>query len=121
MPMRSLVVVLCSLVVLAPSVARPAGFTDLFFFGASGTDTGNNSPGIVMPLLGLDDVALGYDADRWTENGGSMWSETFAAGLGHAGADPGKNARHGYTAGSVTVRHHSRPSVRTGFCSFHIP
>ena len=108
--MRSLAVLLCSLVVLAPSAAWSMTFTDLFFFGASGTDTGNNSPSIVMPLLGLDDAALGYDPDRWTENGGSMWSETFATALGHSGAAQasafgGNNyARGGDTADEIQLQ-----------------
>ncbi len=72
--------------VLVPPLCGPAATaatsTNVFFFGDSLTDTGVFGPGDVG---GLDLVgSYGYDADRWTNAGGTLWAEHFAAALGHS-------------------------------------
>lgn|SRR5262245_23643114 len=63
--------------------ARATTFTEVFFFGASGEDTGVFGPADADAVLGLGLVSTyGYDPDRWTNAGGTVWAEGFAAALG---------------------------------------
>src|SRR5262245_53919145 len=65
-------------------VAGARAYTNVFFFGDSITDTGRNAPSDPPNnALGLV-TTYGYDANRWTNNGGSVWAEGFAAALGHS-------------------------------------
>jgi phospholipase/lecithinase/hemolysin len=69
---------------LALLLAQAAGaqtFTRIFFFGDSITDTGILRPAYIpLDLVGT----WGYDPDRWTNDGGAVWAEGFAAALGHS-------------------------------------
>jgi phospholipase/lecithinase/hemolysin len=77
-----LVVALGAAVFASPGAAQPP-FTDLYFFGASWTDAGNNGP---SNQAGLDWASYNYDPDRWTNLDGRLWSERFAEALGHPAA-----------------------------------
>ncbi len=101
-------IVLSALLMLL--VASPsAAFTNVYFFGDSLTDTGNNGPADIAPPASLQ-IPYGYDPDRWTNLGGSIWSETFASSLGYAAvadSDGGTNyavggARADEMAGQVS-------------------
>jgi len=70
---------LITVALATPAAAGAATFTDVYFFGASESDTGNNSPIDGSPTF---PGTFGYDPDRYTNAGGSLWSEVFAAGLG---------------------------------------
>jgi phospholipase/lecithinase/hemolysin len=72
---------------LNPIAAQAAPFTDVFFFGASAADTGNLAPGIDPGFAST----WGYDADRWTNDGGVLWPDVVAAGLGFASASVASN------------------------------
>jgi phospholipase/lecithinase/hemolysin len=87
---RPLVVLTLALVFAAPSTA----FTDVYFFGGSATDTGNSGP--IDGTLSHFPSEFGYDLDRWTNAGGTLWPEGLAAGLGFseasvASSDGGNN------------------------------
>jgi phospholipase/lecithinase/hemolysin len=69
--------------VFAASGTARAAFTDIYFFGASWTDTGNNGPADVNLF---DWASYNYDPDRWTNSNGTLWSEGLAAALGHSAA-----------------------------------
>lgn len=58
-------------------------YSDVFFFGDSFSDTGNFGPSDASAVL---PGSFGYDPDRWTNNGGTVWSESFSATLGFASA-----------------------------------
>ena len=73
------------LLLLRAPVASAETFTNVFFFGASGEDTGIFTPTHADAQLGLGLVSsYGYDPDRWTNAGGTVWAEPFAAALGHS-------------------------------------
>lgn len=74
-----------ALVVVAPITVTAATFSDVYFFGASSNDTGNNGP-LDSDPSGTLTGTYGYDPDRWTNARGTIWTEPFAAGLGFSGA-----------------------------------
>lgn len=78
-----LALVTLAFVVGQASTGHATTFSDLYVFGASQSDTGNNGPIDASPVL---PASFGYDPDRWTNAGGTMWVETLAAGLGLASA-----------------------------------
>lgn len=90
---KSTVVFWAFLISVWTGTPNAAPFTDVFFFGASAADTGNLGP----EVLGSGFVAeYGYDADRWTNDGGVLWTDVVAAGLGFpsasvASSDGGNN------------------------------
>jgi len=76
-----------ALIVVAPITATAVTFTDVYFFGASSNDTGNAGPGdLPEPNRTILTGTFGYDPNRWTNNGGTIWTEPFAADLGFSGA-----------------------------------
>ena len=76
---------LALLFLLRAPAASAATFTNVYFFGASGEDTGIFTPTHVDEQSGLGLISLyGYDPDRWTNAGGTVWAEPFAAALGHS-------------------------------------
>jgi len=91
----SLALAVLAFTVPASSIA--ASFTDVYFLGDSLSDTGNNGPVDVGPVL---PGTYGYDPDRWTNAGGTLWSEGFSAGLGFGGAAvASSDGGHNYAAG----------------------
>ncbi len=95
------------LAIAVPIEAGAATFSDLYFFGASGSDTGNAGPVDGSPTF---PAMFGYDPDRFTNAGGTLWSEDFATALGLASAavassDGGNNyAVSGAGAGDLTAQ-----------------
>lgn len=81
-PLR-LIFALVLISMLNPVAAQAAPFTDVFFFGASAADTGNFVPADMGPGFAS---TWGYDADRWTNDGGVLWTDLVASGLGFASA-----------------------------------
>lgn len=96
---------LCALVALVP--ASPAlAFSDVFFFGASYTDSGNqvsNFGRLTLPngTCGNPDF---YPSPPYAGNcsNGPVWSEVFAAGLGLA-ALPSSEGGTNYAVGGATA------------------
>ena len=82
--MRSVLLrLICVLSLLAVTTDADAlAFSNVYFFGDSTTDTGRNSPSMPpQSSLGLVST-YGYDPNRWTNSGGLLWADEFAAGLG---------------------------------------
>ncbi len=87
------------------ALAFPNGasaFSDVFIFGDSFSDVGNNGPSAIPPAL-IDLVGVwGYDADRWTNAGGTLWSDSLASQLGvPAAAVPSSLGGNNYAVGGA--------------------
>jgi phospholipase/lecithinase/hemolysin len=91
--------VLGSLLLLPASARGATTFTNLYFLGDSLADTGVFGPADVDALTTLQLVSsYGYDPNRWTEAGGTVWAESFAAALGNTAisrTDGGTNYARG--------------------------
>lgn len=86
---------------LAPATGALA-YSNVFFFGDSITDTGRNGPGDPpQNALGLVS-SYGYDPDRWTNAGGSLWADDFAAALGHSATSRASGGPNYAVGGSRT-------------------